>query len=340
MFESQIALLIAGAMIGSTLLTGWLRQFALARRLVDVPNARSSHVLPTPRGGGVAIVMTVLGALPLLAAAGVIAPTSLWALLGAGVMVGAIGWLDDNGGVPARYRLVVHLIASAWALAWLGGLPPLPIFSTTIDLGWFGELLAVLYLTWLLNLYNFMDGIDGIASVEAVTVCIGGALIYGLATAAGDAWVTPILLLSAVTGFLVWNFPRARIFMGDAGSGFIGMMLGLLSLQAAAAAPQLFWGWVILLGAFIVDATVTLICRVVRGERVYQAHCTHAYQREARRRGSHVPVTLAFGTINVVWLLPIASVVALGWLDGALGVLLAYAPLVWLALRSGAGRPE
>ena len=340
MFEPLVAVLIVGALVLSALLTGWLRRYALSGGLVDVPNSRSSHVAPTPRGGGVAIVLVVLTASPVLTRAGMLSPPLLWALLGAGLLVAAIGWLDDRGGVAVRWRLVTHFVAAGWAVAWIGGLPPLPVFGTTVDFGLLGVGLAVLYLAWLLNLYNFMDGIDGIAGIEAVTVCVGAVVIYLLTPGTGGSWVTPVLLAVAVSGFLFWNFPRARIFMGDAGSGFIGIVFGVLSLQAGAIASELFWGWVILLGAFVVDATVTLIQRLVRGERVHEAHRSHAYQRMARRLGSHVPVSLAFGAVNLLWLLPIAGLVVTGRLDGAVGVLLAYAPLVWLALKYGAGQEE
>ena len=128
--------------------------------------------------------------------------------------------------------------------------------------------------------------------------------------------------------------------MGDAGSGFLGIVLGVLSLQAGWIAPELFWGWVILLGVFVVDATWTLLRRLLRGERVYEAHRSHAYQYASREFGRHLPVTLAVGAINLAWLLPIAAWVGLGGLDGLLGVAIAYAPLVGLALRFRAGEPE
>src|SRR5690606_17291136 len=205
----------------------------------------------------------------------------------------------------------------------------------TFELAWFGHALAALYLVWLLNLYNFMDGIDGIASVEAICVALGGALVYLLSVsasgvAASGGWLPPVLLAAAVAGFLVWNFPPARIFMGDAGSGFIGIVLGVLSIQAAAMQPALLWCWLILLGVFVVDATQTLLRRLLRGEKVYEAHRSHAYQFAARACGRHLPVTLAVLALNVLWLLPVAVLVALGWLDGALGMLIAYAPLLLL----------
>ncbi|MDH0625438.1 MraY family glycosyltransferase [Pseudomonas sediminis] len=323
----------------SLLLTGALRRYALARSLMDVPNARSSHSVPTPRGGGVAIVLSFLAALPLLAVVGVLPWPVLWALMGAGAWVAVVGFLDDHGHIAARWRLLAHFIGAAWALGWLGGLPSLAVFGFDLELGWLGYVLAAFYLVWLLNLYNFMDGIDGIASVEAISVGLGGALIYALLgepTAIG----APLLLAVAVAGFLFWNFPPARIFMGDAGSGFLGIALGVLSLQAAWIAPQLLWSWLILLGVFTVDATWTLFRRLLRGDKVYEAHRSHAYQYASRRFGNHLPVTLAVLGINLLWLLPIALWVGLGGLDGLLGLLVAYLPLVVLAVKFKAGERE
>lgn len=325
----------------SLLMTGALRRYALTRSLMDVPNARSSHSVPTPRGGGVAIVLAFLAALPVLALANALPWTLLWGLLGAGGVVALIGFLDDHQHIPVRWRLLGHFFGAVWALFWLGGLPPVEVFGFIVDLGWFGHVLAALYLVWLLNLYNFMDGIDGIASVEAICVCLGGALLYALLGFAGSAqatvWVMPMLLAAAVAGFLFWNFPPARIFMGDAGSGFLGIVLGVLSLQAAWVAPQLLWSWLILLGVFIVDATFTLLRRLLRGDKVYEAHRSHAYQYAARRLGRHLPVTLVVGGINILWLLPIALWVGLGGLDGLLGLLIAYVPLLVLAVKCRAG---
>ncbi|WP_439888861.1 MraY family glycosyltransferase [Pseudomonas sp. MBLB4123] len=328
----------------SLVMTGTLRRYALARSLMDIPNARSSHSVPTPRGGGVAIVLAFLAALPVLAWANLLPWAVMWGLLGAGGGVAVIGFLDDHGHIPARWRLLGHFAAAIWALFWLGGLPPLTIFGMSFDLGWLGHMLAAVYLVWLLNLYNFMDGIDGIASVEAICVCLGGALLYAVSGIVGSTqateFVVPLLLAAAVAGFLFWNFPPARIFMGDAGSGFLGITLGLLSLQAAWVEPQLLWSWLILLGVFIVDATFTLLRRLLRGDKVYEAHRSHAYQYASRRLGRHLPVTLIVGGLNLFWLLPIALWVGVDGLDGLTGVLIAYAPLLWLAVKFNAGALE
>ncbi|OFS73695.1 glycosyl transferase [Pseudomonas sp. HMSC08G10] len=316
-----------------------LRRYALASKLIDVPNARSSHTQPTPRGGGVAIVLAFLAALVWMLSTGGIADGWGVALLGAGAGVALLGFLDDHGHIAARWRLLGHFSAAVWILFWTGGFPPVDMFGHTVELGWLGHILALLYLVWMLNLYNFMDGIDGIASVEAIGVCGGGALVYWLTGHAMLAGI-PLLLAFSVAGFLIWNFPPARIFMGDAGSGFLGVIIAALALQAAWSGPSLFWSWLILLGVFVVDATYTLIRRLGRGEKVYEAHRSHGYQFASRRYGRHLPVTLGVLAINTLWLLPLAVAVALGWMSGLFGILIAYVPLCLLAVVYKAGTVE
>lgn len=323
----------------SWFLTGRMRRYALARSLLDIPNGRSSHSVPTPRGGGVALVLAFLLALPWLAYRGGLDDAVMWAMLGSGSGVAVLGLLDDHGHIPARWRLLGHFAAAGWALYWLGGMPPVEVMGASLDLGWLGHGLAVLGLVWLLNLYNFMDGIDGIASVEALAVCLGGALLYAVSGHGELLWV-PLALACAVLGFLYWNVPPARIFMGDAGSGFLGMLLGVMLLQAAWVSADLFWAWLILLGVFVVDATLTLVRRLLGGERVHEAHRSHAYQHAARRYGGHLPVTLGAALLNLCWLLPIALWVVLGGLDGLAGLMLAYIPLLGLAWKLRAGVAE
>ncbi len=173
------ALLLLAVFIASWAMTAGVRRYALARSIMDIPNARSSHRIPTPRGGGVAIVLGFLGSLPLAAVLGMVGGASLVALLPAGALVAAIGFLDDHRHIPARWRLLGHFVAALWLLCWLGGVPVLPLPWGALDLGLAGDLLGLVFLVWLLNLYNFMDGIDGIAGLEAVSVCLGGASAAG-----------------------------------------------------------------------------------------------------------------------------------------------------------------
>lgn len=337
-------LLLLGALGVTAFLLAWLltaalRRYALAHQVIDMPNERSSHTMPTPRGGGVAIVASFLLLLPVVALLNWIDWSVVWGIGGAGLGIAILGFLDDHGHIAARWRLLGHFVASAWVLFYLGGLPVLSGFGYQWDIGLAGYALATLYLVWLLNLYNFMDGIDGIASIEAIFVALSGASFYLLA---GDTGLvaSPLILACAVAGFLCWNFPPAKIFMGDAGSGFLGIVLGALTLQAAWVAPELFWAWLILLGVFVVDASLTLFRRLMRGEKVYEAHRTHAYQWAARRFGRHLPVTLGVAGLNVCWLYPIAWCVATGRLDGGVGTVAAYLPLVVLALAFKGGQAE
>lgn len=324
--------------IFSAFLTRIFLNYALRNSIIDMPNHRSSHVVPTPRGGGVAIVLGFTISLLILLWFDVLSLQSAWVYV-VGVVVAVLGFFDDKGHIDAKWRLLAHLFAACLVVYLLGGMPSLTLFDYKLDWGWGGSLFAVLFIVWLLNLYNFMDGIDGLASVEAVCVCFGGGILYWLAY---DAFMAapPLILMSATLGFLVWNFPPAKIFMGDAGSCFLGITIGIFSLQAAFVDFDLFYGWLILLGVFIVDATTTLIRRVIRGDKVYEAHRSHAYQYAARRFGKHFPVTVSVFAINILWLIPLSIAVVSNVINGTLGIIIAYAPLVWLAIKMHAGELE
>ena len=315
-----IPVLLLAVLAAAWLLTGAFRRYALHQDLLDHPNDRSSHVAPTPRGGGIAMVVAYCGGLVALHAVGVLPTSSLAAALGAGGLIAMIGFADDHQHVAPLLRLAVHFAAALWALYWVGG----------EQATWFAAII-VLGLVWATNLFNFMDGIDGIAALETATVAAGGALL-SWAALPGAPWAAPLLLAAACTGFLAWNFPPAKIFMGDVGSGFLGISIGVLAL-----ASGLYWAWLILISAFVVDATFTLFRRVARRERVHHAHRSHAYQNAAARFG-HRPVTLAVGAINVVWLWPLALLVANGSLHPAAGIAIAFAPLVGLVAYFRAGK--
>ncbi|WP_460158332.1 MraY family glycosyltransferase [Pseudomonas sp. S3_E11] len=323
--------------ISSFLLTWVLRRYAMTHSLIDLPNARSSHSIPTPRGGGVAIVLSFLVAVLVMFFLKNLPLNQAAALLGAGSFVALNGFWDDHRHLAARWRLLGHFLAAFWALYWIGGLAPISFFGLNIEMGIFGSLIAIFFLVWMLNLYNFMDGIDGIAGIEAVSVCASAALLYWLE---GERVEGPLLLACSVLGFLCWNYPPAKIFMGDAGSGFLGMTFGIFILQSAWVSSNLFFAWLILLGVFIVDATLTLIRRLLRGEKVYEAHRSHAYQFASRHYKRHLPVTLATGILTIAWLLPVAFLVVDDKLEGVVGLLIAYLPLLLLALKFRAGDVE
>ena len=324
----NVFLILPIATLLSWILAGLIRRYALSHNLMDIPNSRSSHIAPTPRGGGVAFIISFLLLAPILTVADDLSLPVIWAFLGGGLWIAIIGFSDDHRHIAARWRLLAHFFGAAWVLFWLGGFPPLLILGFTIDLGWSGHILAAVYLVWLLNLYNFMDGIDGIASIEAITVCIGAAILMALQNLSQSFWLTPLLLVASVLGFLFWNFSPAKIFMGDVGSSFLGLIVGGFSIQAAWVSPRMFWVWVILLGVFVTDATLTLFRRLIKSERIYEAHRSHAYQIAARHFRSHKAVSLTVGLINLCWLFPMGYLVSKQWVDGLPGVIIAYAPLI------------
>jgi len=320
----------------SCLLTFIVRRYALSTQLMDVPNERSSHTTPTPRGGGLAIVLTFMLLALGLGISGIIERALCIATLGSGTVVSILGYLDDRYHVSAGIRFLGHVAAAAWVLIWFGPLPPVTIFGLVVNLGLATTLLSAFFLVWFINVFNFMDGIDGIASLEAISITLSGALVWWMVQPSGS-WLLAIIFAACVGGFLVWNFPPARIFMGDAGSGFLGLVVALFALWSGLAEPHLFWCWFILAGCFTVDASTTLVRRVRRGDRFNEAHRNHAYQYASRLHASHKTVSLSVVAINVVWLTPLAIAVALRALDGVTGVLLGYAPLIWLAFHYKAG---
>lgn len=318
-------------------LTGKIVAYALQKNILDFPNQRSSHTVATPRGGGLSIVVTYSLSIVMFTLVGVVAVNVACAIVGSGMLVALIGWLDDRYHIAIKVRLLVQFLAVMWGMYWLGAFHFFTGSSFPLDCILY--FFMSLFLVWLLNLYNFMDGINGIATIEAITVCVGAGILAWLTIPELTSLVFPVfaLMFSAV-GFLFWNFPKAKVFMGDSGSGFLGLALGVLALDAGLVKLELLWGWLILLGVFVVDASTTLAWRVFHGERFYEAHCTHAYQHAARLYTSHVKVSLFCGAINIFWLLPLAVLVSVELLQPALGLIIAYLPLCFGAVFFNAGR--
>jgi len=349
-------LVIILSVITSLVLTGLIRRYALARSLIDTPNERSSHTVPTPRGGGLAIVVTYLLALVILGLTEELPGLNIWVMFVASIWIALIGFIDDHRHISARWRLLSHFIAAGWILFW-HDVSALHFFGTDIDLGVAGYILAAIALVWWLNLYNFMDGIDGLAGIEALSISLSAVLLLWLSGFSSIEGISVLLLLiaSPVVGFLVWNMPPARIFMGDVGSTFLGFITGILAIASINQGLLSLWVWLILGGVFIVDATVTLVQRMLSGECWYEAHRSHAYQKattqltlyfertkslasEKARAKAHGVVSLFVFGINVLWLLPLAYAVK-SWptWEGGI-VLIAWLPLVLLAFYWKAGR--
>jgi Fuc2NAc and GlcNAc transferase len=291
---TMIIAAVAAAIIAG-LCTSAVRRYALSR-LMDMPNERSSHSVPTPRGGGLSIPLVWTAGLILMAVLGLLDDRVALALVGGGAAIALLGWIDDHTPLRASVRLVAQLVAAAWTVFLIGAPRSLDLGIAVLPLGTMGAPLAVLGLVWLINLFNFMDGIDGLAGSEAVLGGIAFTVVLMLAGQNGLA-MCALLLAAASAGFLFWNWPPARIFMGDVGSAFIGFAFGGILLAAQPTnVPALLL--LLPLGVFITDATYTLVRRLLRGERVYEAHRTHIYQQLVQRGWSHREVTLIATMVN------------------------------------------
>jgi UDP-N-acetylmuramyl pentapeptide phosphotransferase/UDP-N-acetylglucosamine-1-phosphate transferase len=259
----------------------WLaRRYALRRQLLDQPGERRSHQVPTPRGGGIGIVIALLLSLAWFAAS---QPAHGWMLLSTAlgiVLVAGVGWIDDHRPLGPWPRLLVQAAAAlllAWGIHAEGGSAAAMVLAFA----------SAMVLT---NIWNFMDGIDGLATSQALIA----AMAYAVFAGSGAAGWLALALAAACLGFLPFNFPRARIFLGDVGSGTLGYALAALAawltLDAGWRAPLLL----LPLSAFLIDASLTLVARAASGQRWWLPHAEHAYQYWARREGSHVRVTLAY----------------------------------------------
>lgn len=320
-----------GTALLSWALMGGYRRLALARGWVDKPNHRSSHSQATPRGAGI-VFAALIGAGAMAGAWWGALPQALAAAVCAGLGIAAVGWWDDLHGLSARRRFVAYWLIALAALAFLAVESPGDIRSATTVLVLLGCSVA---LQWLINLYNFMDGINGIAALEAIfVICV--MLWFGGIRVEGMSWLL-WCSLAALCGFLLWNFPLARVFMGDAGSAFLGFLLGLMMLWSAVEDGSEILVWLILLGVFVVDSTYTLAVRIATGQAWYQGHRLHAYQILTRRLGSHARVVMLVLLINSLWLLPWAWAAHVQWVARPCALALAYLPLIALCCVLGAG---
>jgi Fuc2NAc and GlcNAc transferase len=334
-----ITLLFVVLVVASAVITRQLIVNSHRFSKMDIPNERSSHITPTPRGGGIAFVATSLIGFLLLILNNALNGTELLALCCAGSIVAIAGHLDDRQKISgAAVRLVLHAISAIILVVGVGIPSELAVFDRTVNTGIVGSILGVVYLVWLLNLFNFMDGTDGIAASEAIFVLLAGAFLSYHVLSDADHSAAAVILAASTFGFILYNWSPAKIFMGDVGSGFLGIVIGGLSLIAANQDPELLWVWIILLAVFVCDATVTLIRRLLRKQKPHVAHRSHAYQHLAIRLNSHAMVALLVLAINIAWLFPIAFLVADKQLAGTIGVIIAYVPLLVAALAFGAGK--
>lgn len=298
----RVTLFVACAFAVSVVVVIASMAYANRRGLLDQPGQRRSHKRPTPRGGGISIVASVLTcAMPAL-----LLPPRGWPLMAVIVpgcalgMVAAVGWLDDHAAMPALPRFLVHLFAATLVVAVL--LLPAAEFRPA---AWVWLLVLVPVLAGSINAHNFMDGIDALLALQALFVLSGDAW---LAHAALQPALMTACLASAAAcaGFLLFNWPPARIFMGDVGSGTLGLLIAILAGLLVQRVPAFLWAALILPSAFITDAALTLLSRVLAGRRWYTAHREHLYQWMTRAGGSHAKTDGAYVSWNLIVVAPAA----------------------------------
>jgi len=316
-----------------------LKRWAERRRILDVPNERSSHTRPTPRGGGLAIVVVVL--VGWLVALGLHPDswvgTDLLYVVGAALIAG-ISWMDDLRSLPNRVRFAAHSLGALLVLVGFGywGAVDLPLLGA-VSLGWLGLIITFAWIVGLTNAYNFMDGIDGIAGGQAIVAGLGWAVL-GWLTAQPLVGVLGVLLAAASLGFLGHNWPPARIFMGDVGSAFLGFTFAVLAVAAAQRDARLALVGILFVWPFVFDATFTFLRRLKHRENVFAAHRSHLYQRLVIVGHSHRFVTLLY-----VGLAAWGTIWGLIWSRGVVGsgaVIVVTIPLLCLALWASVERRE
>jgi UDP-N-acetylmuramyl pentapeptide phosphotransferase/UDP-N-acetylglucosamine-1-phosphate transferase len=275
--STSILFLIALVFV-SFCLTYLIRLVAIKKNVIDVPNERSSHSIPTPRGGGLAIVIAWYSGITCLFLTGLIEAKLFWALL-SGVILAIVSLFDDLFSLSPKIRLVTQTITAITALSILGGFSThfVPLNSTIAAIAI--NSCIVVAIIWFINLYNFIDGIDAYASVEAIFIVISIFLF--------THQIVLLVLAAAILGFLYWNWPKAKIFMGDVGSTQIGFILIILGIYLNNTAGFNFIFWIMLSSLFWFDATFTLFRRWRNKEKLSQAHKKHAYQRFVQAGFSH-----------------------------------------------------
>ncbi len=285
-------------------ITGLVRRYSIKNQVIDVPNERSSHSEATPRGGGLSIVIVSLASMLLVFIFDWLAFNEFIALIVGLLAIAIVGWLDDHGDIRFYWRFVFYSVAAIWTIYWIGPLDSITVGSLIITLpGVIGIVITWLGIVWLTNLYNFMDGTDGIASMQAVLAAFFGFVL--LLLQGNEAYAVICLgVVCASTGFLIWNWPPAKIFMGDIGSCVLGFFFATISVITDKSGTMLVSLWCMLLAIFICDATFTLIKRICVGEKWYQAHKGHAYQLLVQMGMNHKMLLLNFILVNLVVIWP------------------------------------
>lgn len=272
-------------------LTYLIRHIAIKRNVIDIPNERSSHTIPTPRGGGLAIVISWFLGLSFLFVKNEINDNLFYALL-SGCILAVVGIIDDIYSLPPKIRLISQLVTAILAVYFLNGFD-LHVFQiNNIILSTIINSIIIIGIVWFINLYNFLDGIDAYASLEGVFIAL--ALFFF------TSGLYLLVLVASILGFLIWNWPKAKIFMGDVGSTQLGFALVVIGIHLHNNLELNFLYWIMLTSVFWFDATYTLFRRWRNKEKLSQAHKKHAYQRLVQAGYSHLKTDVYSIVLNLI----------------------------------------
>jgi len=291
--------------IFSFILTWLIRLWALKHRILDIPNKRSSHSSPTPRGGGLAIVISWYLSITFLFAYNYIADNLYYAFL-SGSILAVISLMDDLFSLKPAVRLTGQIVSAFLALFFLKGIDQIVILDWTISSNYILIPLIIITIVWFINLFNFLDGIDGYASIEAICMAAVIFLFTGNKLS--------LLLIASIAGFLFWNWPKAKIFMGDVGSTQLGFILIVLGIYLNNEAQFNLIYWIILASPFWFDATYTLFRRWKNNEKLSQAHKKHAYQRIVQYGYTHLQTNLVLIALNFLMVIVIMVIIRFNFL--------------------------
>lgn len=309
--------------------------------MIDAPNSRSSHTQPTPRGGGLAFLITFMVASMLMFTFRIINFLEFIPLFVCAPIVSITGWLDDKSSLSARTRLIIQIVCSLFSMALITQFFNKDIHASFIPITsqFILILLSVLFFVWSINLYNFMDGIDGLASSQAIFLGLSLAF-FNFFESEYDFMILHLILASSVAGFLVLNWSPAKVFMGDVGSYFLGFYFAcmgvLMDIEGKIQLPTLG----ILMAPLIVDATYTLLIRLSRGQKIYRPHKDHAFQHLIQKGLSHKRVTTYYLLVSFLWCLPLAILSELNNSPIRIFIwVVSYVPLIFMCFYLKAGKP-
>jgi Fuc2NAc and GlcNAc transferase len=332
MINIDILILLLIVYLISVFGTFFYKKFAIKFNILANMNFRTLHQKPTPRGGGIVFAITFIIGVLFLIFSGFIKKELLWVFVFGSGLALIVGYIDDLVSISSIYKLVLQFALAFWILYFFDG----EVF--TENKGLFGlaiNFVIAVLLVWLINTYNFIDGIDGMAILGAILISFTLLVTLMLTSGTSDLMLLLMLLLVSCLGFLFFNWPKATIFMGDAGSIFLGFCFSSLIIYSVTSQEISLLTWLVVFGYYLADTTTTTIIRICLVKKWYGTHRSHAYQNLARIKDNHFLITSGVLIYHIIWLLPLAILTVIKPTFGFLAVIFAYLPSILWAIKFG-----